>query len=142
MFDHDADDDTKLCIDESIDKYQQLDTENHEYNKYNGNMVFVQRTFTFKEEVDAISRLQFRQLRANKVLIPQEYELCELLSRCEDINKIPSDTFFKHHSNSWHPSYIGLCPQDIGPVNWRRLGLSIPEENVLFVVFCAITPHP
>jgi len=95
MFDHDADDDTKLCMDKSIDEYQQLDTENHEYSKYNGNLVFVQPTFTFKEKVDAISRLQFSQLRPNRVLIPQEYELFEIVSRCEDINNIPSDTFFK-----------------------------------------------
>ena len=95
MFCHDADDDTKLCMDKSIDEYQQLDTEHHEYNKYNGNLVFVQRTFTFKEEVDAISRLQFSQLMPSKVLMPQEYKLIELFNRCDDNNAIPSDTFFK-----------------------------------------------
>jgi hypothetical protein len=95
MFCHDADDDTKLCMDKSIDEHQQLDTENHEYSKYNGNLVFVQRTFTFKEEVDAISRLQFSQLMSSKVLMPQEYKLLELFNRCDDNNAIPSDTFFK-----------------------------------------------
>lgn len=95
MFCHDADDEPTLCMDKSIDEYQQLDTENHEYYKYNGNLVFVQRNFTFKEEVDAISRLQFSQLMPSKVLIPQEYELIELFSRCDDKNALPSDTFFK-----------------------------------------------
>ena len=95
MFCHDVDDDTKLCMDKSIDEYQQLDTENHEYSKYNGNLVFVQRTFAFKEEVDAISRLQFSQLMSSKFLMPQEYKLLELFNRCDDNNAIPSDTFFK-----------------------------------------------
>ena len=96
MFDHDADDDTKLCMGEFIDEYQQLDIENHEYNKYNdGNLIFVQRTSIFTEEV-AISRLLFSPLRPNKVLIPQEYELTGLFNRCDDNNvTMPSDTFFK-----------------------------------------------
>jgi hypothetical protein len=33
MLDHDADDDTKLYMDKSIDEYQQLDTEHYQYNK-------------------------------------------------------------------------------------------------------------
>jgi hypothetical protein len=81
MLDHDADDDTKLYMDKSIDEYQQLDTEHYQYNKYIGNLMFAQRSFSKKEEVDAISRLQFSQLRPNRFLIPQEYELFELLSR-------------------------------------------------------------
>ena len=92
MLDHDADDDIKLYMDKYIDEYQQLDTEHYQHHKYIGNLIFVQRSFSKKEEADAIAKLQFNQSRLNRVLIPQ---LFEPISKYRGINAIPSDTFFK-----------------------------------------------